>query len=230
MNGPSAHLSQFVASCREAILSHKLYAGFFVLLVSAAVGYLFVQKIRADNDPLNIHQKYLTALLRGDADEVWRITDHHEFENNGMTKADLKRFLDEWLRPKIDRIDSDSDDDLGSGSWGVKTTIGRNPLVTTVEKCDEGLRVVEPLTDIFCTFVGIQDNHSMAKTSEEIMQCWWKNSLRIAPELAKFHFTKIQQSPSSEPISIVDFALHNRDKLVALHTGTSPALLGLSPH
>lgn len=190
-------------------------------------------KRQESNGPFVIGQKYLEALLHADANEVWRLADHHEFENNGMSKDDLQRFLSGWVTPKIVRVEGDAYEAYGTGtngfqtySWGVATTEGRLPIGVSVAKCDDGLKVVLPLTTIFCTFVGVQPNHVRARSGEEVMQCYWENGLRLAPELAPFHFTILQQSASSAPISIKDFALHNRDKLVAYrrtHVGSVSA-------
>jgi len=203
-------------------------AGAGALAIVIGTGYWLFSRTRVSNDPFVVGQEYMAALLRGDADEVWRLTDHSEFEFNGMSKGDLQKFLTEWLKPRIVRVDGDAYDAYGSGSngfqtysWGVATAYGRIPLGVSVAKCDSGLRVVQPLTALLASFVGVKGDHVIAHSPAEVMQCYWQNGIRLAPDLARYHFTKIQQSPSSEPITIEEFALHNRDKLLALHQTTS---------
>jgi hypothetical protein len=188
-------------------------------LIASLSIFIWYRHGQVSNDPLVVAREYREALLSGNVGEVYRLTDPHEFQMNGMTRDDVARFLKEWVQPRLIRVTDDSYEIYGTGSsgwqsfaWGVATADGRIPISIRVAKTDSGLRVVQPLSSLFVTFAAVKDNHLPAVGPDKLV--WYaKNARRMAPVLARYHFISVQVDPNRGPMSIEQFASWNEERM-----------------
>lgn len=175
---------------------------------------------RTPADPEAIAEAYREALLAGDTDTVLALAAPDEFKLNGMSRDDVDRFLNRWLRSNIVRgLDPRSRDVFGNGAsgfqtyhFGVMTKGGSMPLAVTVAMTDDGLKVVQPITTIFVTFAG-QRRGEPNKGGRDKLAAYVENVPTLAAELAPYHIRYIVTGPGEPPMSIEQFGLWSKQRL-----------------
>ena len=194
-----------------------------LLILATGIVLLFagsLWRLRASSaqDPYAIAKAFRSAVLKGDVDAMLRVMSEEELRDNRMSKEDLRRFVNEWLRPRLRQEFDASEDVFGSGATGDQTFTGGLTtregglrIGTSVAKTDQGLRVVRPLSSMFVTFAGIKPTGLSAKGADKL-KTYEENARRFAPQLAAYRFTRIRLSPESDPITLDEFVAWNRER------------------
>lgn len=204
------------------------FGGASLLALIACAGWWF--ETRVPQDPERIATLYRDALLAGDADTVLKLAAPDEFKANGMTRDDVFKFLNAWVKPRILRkLDTSNSDVYGDGSsgfqtysWGVVTRVGRLPITVSVAKTDEGLKVVQPLSSIVITFAGVHPNGQINHGGMDKLRAYIQNAPILEKELAPYHLSMIQLDPASDPMTIEQLGKWSQTRLEALQAHRVP--------
>lgn len=123
------------------------------LYMSLFAGVIVLAGCNLSQTPEAVAERYQECLKRADAECIWNLSDPTEFEDNNLTKAQLEKFLKEWVAPKFEgKIVEKRGPGLPNGTiqdftYTIQTAKGERQLSVTLKKLDSGeYRVYAPLT------------------------------------------------------------------------------------
>jgi len=185
----------------------RLGAGALAIIL-ASVGFVLLRP--KDRSPEEVRRIYFESIKSADPDAFLSVVDRTEIERNGLSRDDIRRLLQEQIRPAL-TVSSTAPEVIGDGSNGSQlynhliSIDGREHLLPiAVGKTSDGLRVVLPISTLYMSFVsakgGLKNQVGAAK-----LAVYLKGAEHVNEAWEPYKIKYIQLSAAHDPMTTTEF-------------------------